>query len=423
MTRPAVASQAGPDAPVLAPWVQAVRAELVGNILPFWPRHLRDPAGGFFGLVHDDGSVDRTAPRGAVLNARILWTYASAARLVGPAWREAADWAFAGLDRFWDEQAGGLYWMLDAQGAPLAPRKQTYAQAFGIYGLAEYHRATGNAEALDRAKALYRLIERHCYDPVAHGYFEARDRSWRTLDDVRLSDKDLNAPKSMNTHLHVLEAYTNLLRVWPDEELAGRLGELLVVMLGKIVDLDNGRFRLFFDTNWKPIGEVVSFGHDIEGSWLLLEAAEVLGEPSILKRAHTAAVRMAEAVYAKGRDSDGSLFYEAHADGRILSDDKHWWVQAEAVIGFTNAYQITGDTHFLEAAERAWNFIERHMVDRVHGEWHAKTRRDGAAVTERDDPEAVLAGPWKCPYHNARLCYEITQRLGHKSELSETLTP
>lgn len=412
MTGAVLAARADRHAPALAWWVGALHAELVGNILPFWPRHLRDPKGGFFGLIHEDLRVEHEAPRGAVLAARILWTYAAATRLVAPAWLATADWALTDiLTRFWDQDEGGLYWMLDSHGAPVSPRKQTYAQAFGIYGLAEYYRATGSMEALQKAKALYRLVEQHCYDPDARGYFEARGRAWQVLDDVRLSEKDRNAPKSMNTHLHVLEAYTNLFRVWPDEGLKARLRELLAVMLDRIVD-PRGHFRLFFESDWAPIGDTVSFGHDIEGSWLLPEAADVLGDPGLIARARLAAVQMAEAAKEHGLDADGSMFYEADGEGRIINDTKHWWVQAEAVVGFTNAFEITGREEFLAAAQRSWAFIAKFIVDRVHGEWHVKTSRDGTAVTEAEDQDAVLAGPWKCPYHNARLCYEVTRRLG-----------
>lgn len=421
MTGAAGATKADLHPSALADWGAEIRAELEQNILPFWPRHLMDRQnGGFFGTVHADLTVERDAPRGAVLAARILWTYSAATRLVGPQWRETADWALADLlSRFWDKEQGGIYWMLDAKGAALSPRKQTYAQAFAIYGLAEYHRATGSAEALERAIALYRLVERHCYDPRAKGYFEARDRAWQTLDDVRLSDKDLNAPKSMNTHLHVLEAYTNLLRVWPDPGLKARQAELLGVMMDHIVDTQRGHFHLFFDEDWKVIGQHVSFGHDIEGSWLIYEAAEVLANPLLLQRARRVAIGMAEACFAEGLDKDGSMFFDAGADGRISDATKHWWVQAETVIGFLNAYEITTDVRFLDAARCAWDYIAKHVVDHVHGEWHAKLSREGVALTEAEDPDAVLAGPWKCPYHNARLCYEVTERLGR----SENCTP
>ncbi len=402
-------------------WAGRIRAELVGNILPFWLRHVLDRAhGGFFGEVGGDLTVRADAPRACVMNSRILWTYASASRAIGAQWLAPAEWAFDYIRaNFWDREQGGLFWMLDAKGAPLAPRKQTYAQAFGIYALSEYHRASGDAAALELAQKLYTLIEAHAFDPVGGGYLEARGRAWEELEDVRLAAKDLNSPKSMNTHLHVLEGYTNLLRVWPDEGLKAKQAALLAMMMDHIVDAETGHFKLFFDEYWTSLSDHVSFGHDIEGSWLLYEAAEVLGDESLLARARKLAIHMARTSLAQGLDPDGSMLFEADGAGQIIDAKKHWWVQAEAVVGFYNAYELTGEEAFRDAALRSWTFIEDHVVDRVHGEWHAKLNREGVALTEAEDSDAVLAGPWKCPYHNARVCYEMLNRLGR----SESKTP
>jgi cellobiose epimerase len=401
-------------------WSARVRAELVGNILPFWPRHAMDRAGGgFFGEIADDLTVRIRAPRTSVVNTRILWTFAAAARLIGPEWRETADWAFnAVTGSFCDQQAGGLFWWVDWQGKPLALRKQTYAQAFGIYALSEYYRLTGSAAALDLAIALYRLIEQHCCDPDHGGYIEARDRNWKALADMRLSDKDLNCPKSMNTHLHVLEGYTNLLRVWPDEGLRGHQKALIELILDWIVDPVTGHFKLFFDDVWTSLIDRVSFGHDIEGSWLLMEAAEIVGDAALIARTRAVAFRMASTCLAQGVDTDGSMLFEADGLGRIRDGDKHWWVQAEAVNGFYNAFQASGDMRFRDAAQRVWDFIETYVVDHEHGEWRAKLRRDGTPVRGSEDAEAVLVGPWKCPYHNARVCFEMLNRLGNEKETS-----
>jgi mannobiose 2-epimerase len=223
----------------------------------------------------------------------------------------------------------------------------------------------------------------------------------------------------MNTHLHVLEAYTNLIRVWPDPGLISRQRELLEIMMDHIVDGGTGHFKLFFDMQWNPLSRNVSFGHDIEGSWLLVEAAQVLGDPVLLARARKLAVSMAISVAEQGLDRDGSVFFEADGDGLIIDAKKHWWVQAEAVIGFYNAWQITHEVRFREASRRAWDYIEGHVVDRVHGEWHAKLTREGVPLTEAEDPEACLAGPWKCPYHNARVCYEMLERLAYTEKRTQ----
>ncbi len=393
-------------------WAAEIRAELVRNILPFWQGRMRDPEGGFFGAAGCDGVVDAAAPRSSVVNARILWTFATATRLLGDGYRATADWAFDYLGRhFLDATHGGLYWLLDADGRPLSDRKQTYAQAFGIYALSEHARATGSGDSLDLAIGLYRLVERHAADRAGGGYIEALDRAWQPLDDMRLSDKDLNSPKSMNTHLHVMEAYTNLLRVWRDPELEARQASLIAITLDRIVDNRTDHFRLFFDRDWRPLDGHVSYGHDIEGSWLLVEAAEVLGDAALLARVRAVAMLMAERTLAEGRDSDGSLYYEADHEGRLVDANKHWWPQAEALVGFYNAYQMTGDTAFRTAAADVWAFIRDRVVDRQHGEWHAKIKPDGQPYTVAEDADACLAGPWKCPYHNARACFEMIERL------------
>ncbi len=398
-------------------WSSRVRAELVGNILPFWPRQALDRAGGgFFGEVADDLTVHTRAARASVVNTRILWTYATAARVIGPEWRETADWAFEAVaGPFWDNQAGGLFWWVDWQGKPLALRKQTYAQAFGIYALSEYYRLTGSPKALDLAKQLYLLIEQHSYDPKLGGYIEARDRDWKALADMRLSDKDLNSPKSMNTHLHVLEGYTNLLRVWPDPVLRARQKALIELMLDRIVDPVTGHFKLFFDEAWTSLLDHISFGHDIEGSWLLVEAAEAVEDAALIARTRAVALQMARACLP-GLDRDGSMMFEADGQGVIRDSDRHWWVQAEAVVGFYNAYQLSGDEQFRDASFRVWDYIEAHVVDHKYGEWHAKLKRDGTPVRGSEDADAVLVGPWKCPYHNARVCFEMLNRLGNEKE-------
>jgi mannobiose 2-epimerase len=396
-----------------AQWAARCRRELTGNILPFWMRHTLDREnGGFYGAVDCDLRIDKQAPRASVINARILWTFSAAARVVGDAaYRETADAAYRYIaDRFWDKQYGGVYWMLDYLGNPVSDRKQIYAQAFAAYGMAEYFRATGYAESLELAKRLYRLIEEQSGEPEYGGYLEARARDWSPLDDLRLSDKDLNCPKSMNTHLHVLEAYTNLLRAWPDDGLRTRLRRLLELTMDRIVDHSTRHFKMFFWNDWSSLNDHVSFGHDIEGSWLIQEAAEVVGDRGLIDRARELAVCMAQAVYDEGLDEDGSIFYEA-SPGRMVDPNKHWWAQAEAVVGFYNAWQVSGQEHFRTAAWRAWEYIEDKVVDKVHGEWHAKLKPDGTPWRADEDADACLVGAWKCPYHNGRVCLEMMARL------------
>jgi mannobiose 2-epimerase len=394
-------------------WAARIEKELVGNILPFWMHYTVDREnGGFYGGVDCDLRVEKESPRAAVINARILWTYSAACRLYGSRYREMANWAYDYVvKKFWDAEHGGVYWMLDYHGKPLSDRKQIYAQAFAAYGMAEYFRATGNTDSLECAQRLFHLIEKHSYDSVWKGYFEARGRDWSALADMRLSEKDLNSPKSMNTHLHVMEAYTNLLRVWKDPELQAKQKELLEVTMDRIVNNSTGHFKLFFDNQWNSLSDHTSFGHDIEGSWLILEAAEVLGDRALIERARKLAVTMARSVYQEGLDKDGSLFYECNSKGVMTDPNKHWWAQAEAVVGFYNAYQVSGERRFFDASYRVWEYIEEKIVDKVHGEWHAKLKPAGTPYTAKEDGDACLVGPWKCPYHNSRVCYELIGRL------------
>lgn len=392
----------------------ALRRELREDILPFWSKTVIDPEHGFHGFVSDGGVVDPLAPKSGVLAARLVWTYSAAYRHLGDeALRRTADQLLAWLTpRLWDDVHGGTFWMLDHAGQPLSDRKQTYGVAFAIYALAEYRLATGDEQVLGRACDLFRALEHYAADRNHGGYFEARGRDWKPLADVRLSERDLNAPKSMNTHLHVMEAYANLARVWDTEELRERLRALVELHLERIVDPARRQLQLFFDERFHPVSRAVSFGHDIEASWLIVEAAELLGDRELLLAARENAVSMARAVLAQGYDREhGGIFAERHEDGR-LDDEKHWWMQAEALVGFLSAYELSTDQAFLDAAERTWAFIDRHLVDREHGEWRWRVKRDGSPI-----PGLPKVEPWKCPYHNTRAALEVMSRvdrlLGH----------
>jgi cellobiose epimerase len=385
-----------------------VKAELLDDILQFWMNYAVDDAnGGFYGALTNDRQVRNDGPRSAILCARILWTYAAAYRLFkDEAYRRMADRAYRYLaEVFWDSKHGGVYWSVDLAGKPLYDRKHSYAQGFSIYGLAEYYRATGDAQCLMMAQELFRLLEAHCYDSVNTGYVEGCSREWGPLADMRLSDKEPNCRKSMNTLLHIMEAYTNLRRVWADPRLEAQLRGLIRAFLEQVIDPRTHHFRLFFDDQWRSLSPNVSFGHDIEGSWLLVEAAEALGDDALLAQCRSEAVKMAEAVYHEARDEDGSVLHEATPRG-IESYDRHWWVQAEGVVGFYNAYQLSGQAHFAEAAYRCWEYIESRVVDRQYGEWFKIVQRDG--TPRLTEPKA---GPWECPYHNSRMCYEVLARL------------
>jgi mannobiose 2-epimerase len=351
--------------------------------------------------------VNNDVSRSAVLTARILWTYSTAYRVYHDARylamaRRARDYL---TQKFWDHDCGGVYWSLDRWGCPANDRKHVYAQAFAIYGLSEFHRATGEPQSLQFARDLFDLVERHSFDPLNGGNLECCSREWGALDDMRLSERDLNSRKSMNTLLHLMEAYTNLLRVWPDEELKAKQRGLIEVFLQHIVDPQEHHFKLFFDEAWHSLNDHISPGHDIEGSWLLVEAAEVQGAEDLLTRTRDASIRIAEAVYRNGLAADGAVLNDVAPDG-VENDEKHWWPQAEGLVGFTSAYQLTGQAIFAQMGDRLWNLIETRFVDRTHGDWFKVLDHDYVPLAGR-----FKAGPWECPYHHSRACFEMLARL------------
>ncbi len=281
---------------------------LTSNILPYWLSKMTAPEGGYYGRRDGNDMLHADEPRGAILNARILWTLSAAARFTGdPQYAEAAARQMRYVaDTFIDREYGGVFWAVNPDGTPSADKKQFYAIAFTIYGLAEYVRLCGDKEALELAVELFRCIEKHSRDNVRGGYFEASARDWSPLADVRLSDKDENASKTMNTHLHILEGYANLLRVWPTEECREATASLLRLFNDVIVDSQTHNLGLFFDDDFRRLDAEISYGHDIEASWLMFEAAEVIGDAALL--AKTADVTRHVALAAlRGRCYDGSM--------------------------------------------------------------------------------------------------------------------
>lgn len=385
-----------------------LKAELTGNILPFWIKHAVDPVnGGFYGAVTNDLQVLNDIPRSAILCGRILWTYAAAYRILGgeenlTMARRAFDY-LTGV--FWDPEYGGLYFDVNVKGQPVFDRKHHYTQAFGLYGLSEFYRATKEPQSLKLAQSLFELIEKHAFDHARGGYIEGSSRKWETLSDMRLSEIDLDCRKSMNTNLHILEAYTNLLRVWDDPRLKAQHRALAETFQSRIIDPATSHFRLFFDENWNPLSEICSFGHDIEGSWLLWEAAEVQGDAGLKDSLRGPVIRMAETVYHEALEKDGSIVSDGSPHG-LVNANKSWWAQAEAMVGFYNMYQLSGQMEFADAAYRLWEYIQEHFIDREHGDWYKQLFRDG-----KPDLSHYKIGPWDCPYHASRACYEMMARL------------
>ena len=387
---------------------ERVERELRGDILPFWLKYaLDDEYGGFRGQIANDLTIDPLAPKGLILNARILWTFAKAYQVYREeVYLRTASRAYEYLQRhFWDQEFGGVYWMVDYRGNPVDQKKRIYGQAFTVYALAEYASASAEREPIEMAMALHHLIEEASHDGKHGGYFETYERDWKLAAEQRLSEVDMDEKKSMNTHLHMLEAYANLLRVWKDDGVRKRLEELLRIFLDHIIDPMTHHFRMFFDEQWRDRSKWISFGHDIEGSWLICAAAEVLGDQVIVEEARKAAVNMAQAVWEQALDQDGGLLYEGRGK-EIIDTDKHWWPQAEAVVGFLNAYELSGKNYFLKASEKSWEFIEKYIVDHQHGEWYWLVSRNGTPSNEK-----YKVDPWKCPYHNSRTCFEVMERL------------
>jgi mannobiose 2-epimerase len=399
--------------------LSAYRAELgeeLENILNYWVDNTIDEADrGFFGKIDNDNKVIPGSPKGSVLNARILWSFSAA-------YNETHNALYLGvatiaylyiIDRFIDEEHGGVYWTVDHQGNPLDTKKQVYASAFTIYALSEFYKATGEEPVMEAAKKLYHLLVEKGYDAERTGYLEAFTREWQPLTDLRLSAKDANEKKSMNTHLHVLEAYTTLYTIWPDDGLRQQIETLLHNFTNHIIDSKTKHLVLFFDEEWNAKSDTVSYGHDIEATWLLLEAAEAIHHEELIAKIKVLCMEISNATL-EGLDADGGLWYEYEPADNHLVKEKHWWPQAEAMVGFYNTYQLTGDEKWLTHSINSWEFVKQHILDKENGEWFWGIYADGSVMATEDK-----AGLWKCPYHNSRACLEVMRKVSLKLGLNE----
>lgn len=424
------------DSHIVATMKMEMQDVLENNILRFWLDKMQDDEnGGFYGQMTGRGQLIKEADKGAILNARILWSFSAAYRVMGKKeYLEAATRAKEYfISHFIDHEYGGVFWSLDYKGQPKDTKKQFYAIGFAIYGLSEYARATGDHEALDYAIQLYENIEEHALDHVYNGYIEACTREWGVMEDMRLSDLDANYPKSQNTHLHIIEPYTNLYRCMREFQAAqscnyvpaigavlpvaitvpqetfvrveASLRNLIHIFTDHILNPATHHLDLFFEMDWtRGAGHLESYGHDIECSWLMHEAALVLGDKDILNKVEPIVREVAKAS-EKGLNPDGSMIHEANLDAGTVDDDLHWWVQAENVVGWMNIYQYFGDEDALQKALRCWEYIKQNLIDKENGEWYWSRHKDGSLNLDDDH-----AGFWKCPYHNSRMCMEILER-------------
>lgn len=379
------------------------------NILNWWEKNTLDEEnGGFIGQIDFDMTKHPEADKALVLNTRILLTYSAAYRFFKkPEYLKLADRAYNYIvEKFYDPKNNGVYWMVDKTGKPLNTRNQIFGLAFAAAVLAEYYRATEKKEALDIAMKLFDSIEKHSLDPKYNGYLDAFSQDWAVLQDMRLSPTDKNEPKTMNTHLHILIGYACLYRVHKDEKVGKALKNLIELFFDKIIDTERGALNLFFDVDWTHKSDNDSYGHDMETSWLLWDAVNVLGDEEIIKKAKPIVIKMVEHSLKCGYDKDGGLMLGGK-DENVSDPNKCWWGQTETVIALLNAYQITKEEKYLDDALLTWDFIKKYLIDAKDGEWHGKVSKDD----HKPFTDEVKAGAWKCPYHNSRMCMEVAERV------------
>ena len=376
------------------------------NILDYWSTNTLDyDNNGFFGKIDHHNKVVQNAPKGIILNTRILWSFAAASNyLKTDKYAEICLRSYDYLTAYFkDNKHKGVFWELDYKGNPINKRKQVYAQSFTIYALSEYYLFSKNEEAKTWAIELFKILERFAKDKKSTGYLEAFNEDWSPIKDMRLSDKDMNAAKTMNTHLHILEAYTSLLKVYDNPILRASLKELVEIFLDRFLNMNN-HYNLFFDKNWKLLSNSVSYGHDIETAWLLIEAAKIVGDVDLLNQTRKLAIKVADTFLDEAIDADGAVMNEKNLDTNHLDTDRHWWPQVEALIGLNYVYNLSKGQKYLDNSVNIWNFTKRNLIDRVNGEWFFRVDKNGNPYTEEDK-----VSMWKAPYHTSRACIILNQ--------------
>lgn len=405
----------------------SISNELFQNILPYWDKYSKDEKNtGFFGKIDNDNVQDAECQRSIVMTSRFLWTYSAVARFTKDAkYLAMADFAYKVIiEKYFDKENDGVYWSIMPDGTPKVDKKQIYGEAFCCYGLSEYAAAVQElkkdeelaATAMNKALDIYNLLENHALDKENGGYIEACAKNWSQTNDMILSPKDMNCPKSMNTNLHVMEAYTNLYRTLPvvfadsksiQAEVGQSLANLITVTQEKIVQ-KNAHLGMFFDMDWNLLADEISYGHDIEASWLLWEAACELKDEELKEQIRDDVIKMAEVALDEGFDKENGCLenFLLHSTTNPKRDrTRVWWNQAEAMNGFYNAWQMTGHQKYQEACIQQWNWIQNHQVDNTNGEWWSALDQNGTPILSEDK-----GGNWKTSYHNGRTCLELLRR-------------
>lgn len=386
-------------------FVNEIRAHLEGKLIPFWEALKDETYGGFYGYMGYDLKVDKKYEKGCILNSRIMWFFSNAYMLLGENHlRETAEHAYRFLRECCiDEQYGGVFWSVTCDGKVKDATKHTYNQAFAVYALSSYYDATKDKETLALAFELQNLIEEHCTD--TEGYLEAFNREFEPEENDKLSENGVLAEKTMNTLLHVFEAYTELYRVSHDQRTGDRLRFMLDTIADKIYNPLLGRQEVFFDKNWNTLIDLYSYGHDIETAWLVDRGLDVLGDDVYRNKLAPITKEITQNIY-KRAFMNHSLLNEA--ENGVQDTTRVWWVQAETIVGFINAWQKNKQEVFwLEAAEDVWNYIKEYLIDKREGsEWYWSVDENGEPI------EKPIVEPWKCPYHNGRMCIEVIRRIG-----------
>lgn len=382
-------------------------------ILSWWMNHAVDQQyGGFYGSIDHHNAVDILSPKGVVLNSRILWTFSAAYNYTHQhQYLSIATRAYEYIvTHFVDENMGGVYWTVDHAGHPFDTDKKIPAQAYALYAFCEYYKATRRDTVIDRAIELYTLIERHGYDKEHEGYRQSFDSQWNILKSRNGENNDCHGQKAMSTQLQVLEAYTNLYRIWPDENLRRQITRLVNNFLDRIIHPVTFHQVQHFNEKWQPNSTVVSFGHDVAASWLLADTVGIITDGELIIRVKKVTIQMAYAA-VRGLDYDGGMWFEHDGATNQWVKEKHWWPQAEAMVGFFNAWQMSNDPNFLQHTFNSWTFVREHILDQELGEWKWGVLTEASVADKTDMSWEDKAGLWKCPYHNGRACLELLKRL------------